>query len=250
MANALVRIVCISIFATASSRKAAPKSLLQVVSSKGWTSEATPEQFSDGEQENLEEKFAAEDEFAEDLSSTAPENTKPLDLWAIHDLLLAGHRAPLVPSNGGAGLAMVEAAAVKLTNMLEDIHPVASCRKAIAQKLKTIRNAEKDRSLQAVANRRAYATVAEVAWSCLNLSAKNFTDPFVSERQVRRAVDRTAPLFNESLGVCGGSGWPRVCSYWASIHAMGVRADAVGKGQEFFLAAVHLIAGGALYCVG
>lgn len=163
-------------------------------------------------------------------SSPTPAGISPLDLWAIHDLLLLGHKGPLIQDNVGRPL--VQAAAESLGGLLSDIHPIPQCRVAVA----------------------AAATLsakAKATWSCLGLSKANFTGAFVSEKK-SHFVDaaNTMPNFDKDLGACAGSKWPRGCSYWASMHAMGVRADAFQKAGVYFQAILRIISGGALYCFG
>lgn len=161
----------------------------------------------------------------------SPASIVPLDLWGIHDLLMIGHKGPVLRPDANASHAMVESAVHELARMLEDIHPVAECREAIRH--------EKN-----------YSEKARASWACLSLDRENFTGAYVSDSQVDNEVAMTVPKFTESLGVCKETDLPRSCSYWASLHAMGVRADMLGKGQDFFKAVVHIISGGALYCFG
>jgi hypothetical protein len=164
-------------------------------------------------------------------STNALEKIVPLDLWAIHDLLMVGHRGPLVRTDAAASLRMVHTAADSLAGMLHDIHPVPECRLAVAQA-------------------DTLAAKAGASWTCLGLTPSSFNGAFVSDSQSNYDVDSTRPKFYEKLGACKDSQWPRACSYWTSMHAMGVRADMLGKGKEFFQALVHIFAGGALYCMG
>jgi len=162
---------------------------------------------------------------------STPKDITPLDLWAIHDLLVVGHKGPLVMPSSFAGHKMAESAALKLAELLPDIHPVAACRDAVAKA-------------------DSVNTKAEASWACLGLSAANFTAPYTSDSQPNSEVDSTSPLFKAQQGACKDSLWPRACSYWSSAHAMAVRADMLNKGQEFLEAFIHIIAGGALYCTG
>lgn len=159
-----------------------------------------------------------------------PGGISVMDLWAIHDLLLIGNKAPLLEADD-AGRPTITAAVNSLAGMLDKIHPVATCRTAVA----------KATSLQGK---------ADASWSCLGLSAKNFTGPFTSEKSHFIETANTEPNFGNMLGACAGSNWPRACSYWSSIHSMGVLADLEGKATEYFQAILHIISGGALYCYG
>lgn len=165
--------------------------------------------------------------------SPTPKGVSPLDLWAIHDLLLVGHRAPLLQEPGARpadGTATVQAAASSLAGMLHEIHPIPACRKAVGDAESLIDK-------------------AEATWTCLGLSAKNFSGAATSESS-QPEPDNTEPNFHEMLGACAGSKWPRGCSYWASMHAMGVRADMGQRSADFLNAMLRIISGGALYCFG
>jgi len=155
----------------------------------------------------------------------------PLDLWAIHDLLIVGRKGPLLQPTASASHQMVDVAANKLGSLMCDIHPVPACREAVCQADSLV-------------------TKAEASWNCLGLTADNFTEAYTSDSQANVDVDRTTPLFMDRLGVCRDSQWQRACSYWISMHALSIRADIAQKGQEFLQAVVEIIAGGALYCSG
>lgn len=162
-------------------------------------------------------------------NSPTPAGISPLDMWAIHDLLLIGHKGPLIQDDKGRD--SVQSAANSLSNMLHDIHPVAACR-------------------DAVGNAADLASKAQASWSCLGLTKDNFTGAFTSEKSKFADAANTAPKFDHMLGACAGSQWPRACSYWASMHAMGVRADVQQKANEYFQDILRIISGGALYCIG
>mmetsp|Transcript_31510 Transcript_31510/g.57258 ORF Transcript_31510/g.57258 Transcript_31510/m.57258 type:complete len:284 (+) Transcript_31510:150-1001(+) len=176
---------------------------------------------------------------AADQMQTDAAGILPADLWAIHDILLLGHygvmlKGPHMGLNATHALTVAQSAAETLAGMLPVIHPVPECRAA----------------LSAIPSHKLEA-VAEASWTCLGLSASNFTSPFMS---LQTPYDKSlsaafcAPKF--PLGACNGSGWPRACSFWASLHSMAVRADLHGKGQEFFNAVLQVLSGGPLYCVG
>lgn len=164
-------------------------------------------------------------------SISTPGDIAPLDLWAIHDLLVIGHKGPLIEEN--VGRSQVEAAANALGGLLQYVHPVPACRKALADSADA-----------------ALFKKAEASWSCLGLSAANFSGAMTSESTGFYAAANTEPKFNELLSACKGSKWPRACSYWSAFHAMGVRADAMNKAREYFDAILRIISGGALYCFG
>jgi len=66
------------------------------------------------------------------------------------------------------------------------------------------------------------------------------------------AEDARDPFLREPrlLTACRGSHWPRTCSYWASMHSMAYRADALGLGARFLPALLAVLAGGATMCGG
>jgi hypothetical protein len=159
-----------------------------------------------------------------------------LDMWAIRDLIIVGYKGPMVARTSSASLEMVHNAAKDLALLMPEIHPVPACRSAASMVTTQQPPAEYVKAM------------AQVTWSCLGLGVSNFTKPFVDETQANKDVDWSAPNF--VVGACQGSGWPRACSYWTSIHAMASRADAIGKGSELFQAVVHIFSGGALFCGG
>lgn len=160
--------------------------------------------------------------------SKDPQGITPLDVWAIHDMLLLGYKAPLVQDN--TEKLAVQQGADSLSKLLDKIHPVAACRDAIGKA-------------------DTFEGKAEASWSCLGLTETNFTGPITSANGKYDAAN-TVPNFDSMLGACAGSKWPRACSYWSAFHTMGVRADAMHKAHEFFDAILRIIAGGALYCFG
>lgn len=163
----------------------------------------------------------------------------PADLWAIHDIAMIGHygvmlKGPHMDENKSQALDLAQSAATTFAGLLPLIHPVAECRTALA--------AVEPASLEGIAN---------TSWTCLGLSAANFTDPFTSETvhyDESLPAAFTSPKFQ--LGACNGSVWPRACSFWVSFHTMAVRADLHGKGKQFFNAILQILAGGPLFCVG
>lgn len=165
-----------------------------------------------------------------DGASSTPVGISALDLWAIHDLLLIGHRGPLLQGSPAA-TSTVQEAANSLAGMLDKIHPIPACREAIAK-------------VDSLADK------AESSWTCLGLSKNNFTGPFTSNDSNFYDAANTKPTFDSKLGVCAGSKWPRACSYWAAMHAMGVRADMGSTPKQYLQAIVRIISGGALYCFG
>jgi len=163
--------------------------------------------------------------------SPTPGGISQLDLWAIHDLLLLGHSAPLIQESDTAGLKIVQDSAISLGDMLGTIHPVAACRESIGQE-------------------QTLPGKALASWACLGLGAKNFSGPYTASKKAFQDTANTEPKFDKALGACAGSKWPRACSYWASMHAIGVLADVEQKAPEFFQAVLHLMSGGALDCFG
>lgn len=171
-----------------------------------------------------------------------PSGIVPADLWGIHDLLLLGHFGVMlmgphinVSLTGPSDALRQSRSAVKVfAGMLPTIHPVPKCRAM----LKSV----------GPSNLEAFA---KASWTCLGLSEKDFNVSFTSlSVDVFESLDamNAAPKFR--LGACQGSRWPRACSYWSSMHAMGVRADLLGKGKQFFKAMVQIISGGSLFCEG
>merc|ERR1719375_1346228 len=133
---------------------------------------------------------------------STPSNIAPLDLHAIRDLLLLGKAPPLLLPESPA-YPVVKAAAQSLADMLPEIHPVPSCRVALG-------------------NAGSLEARAAVAWSCLGLNKDNFTSPYDPKKGKNQIAGNTGTKFDDKLGACSGSLWPRACSFWASFHAMGV----------------------------
>jgi len=147
-----------------------------------------------------------------------------------------GHRAPLLKNADGSaheGKPSAEQAAESLAGMLHLVHPVSACREAM-------------KSASSLNDK------AAASWSCLDLSAANFTGALTSDSQdtFESAAVSAEPSFTDQLGACAGTQWHRACSFWVSMHAMAVRAEMHGQGIAFFEAVTRIIAGGALYCAG
>lgn len=162
------------------------------------------------------------------------QNVVPLDLWAIHDLLIVGKKGPLLRPTAGNSHKMEEEAAQHLGDLMCDLHPIAACREAVCKAT-------------------SVEDKAAASWSCLGLTAADFTEAYTPEEANSKAmqeVDRTTPKFVDKLGVCKDSQWQRACSYWTSMHVLGLRADLLKKGQDFFNTMVQIISGGVLYCTG
>jgi hypothetical protein len=128
----------------------------------------------------------------------------------------------------------VQQGAVALANMLDKIHPVPACRKQLAE----------------LGPNAALMYKAKATWSCLGLSASDFDGPITQESDHFADTANTDPNFDEKLGACKGSNWPRGCSYWTSMHTMALKADAENLSHEFMSAVLRIISGGALYCFG
>jgi len=160
---------------------------------------------------------------------STPAHINNLDLWGIRDLLLLGKAAPLLPDDSPHRPA-VQAGADSLAEMLSQIHPVPACRTAIGDA----------GSLEAK---------AAACWSCLGLTKANFTDPYDPDKDKYQNSANTATKFDDKLGACSGSRWPRACSFWSSFHAMSVLADAQDN-KDYLDAISRIVAGGALYCGG
>lgn len=166
-------------------------------------------------------------------ASPTPAGISPLDLWGIHDLLLIGFKGPLI-TTGDSSVSLVQEGATALAGMLADIHPVEVCRTELA----------------ALGPQATLSQKADTSWSCLGLSTANFTGAFTETEQRFSDVANTEPYFDGVMGACHGSMWPRACSYWSSIHSMGLRADMQLKSNDYFQAILRIISGGALYCFG
>jgi len=166
------------------------------------------------------------------------------DLWAIHDLLLVGYAAPFM-RQGTKGQRDVQDAAVELAQMLPLLHPHPPCRERI------------EVALAAGYGRRAgLIAAAETSWGCLpaSFSSRSFIHPFLPEAidNPWKAYVAGNPLLKDPhlLSACRGSGWPRACSFWVSLHAMAYQADALNIGSRFMRITVAILGGGALQCGG
>eukprot|EP00931_Biecheleriopsis_adriatica_P037203 TRINITY_DN21352_c0_g1_i1.p1 TRINITY_DN21352_c0_g1~~TRINITY_DN21352_c0_g1_i1.p1 ORF type:complete len:261 (-),score=54.02 TRINITY_DN21352_c0_g1_i1:473-1255(-) len=165
------------------------------------------------------------------------------DFWALRDLLLIGG-AGIFMEQSSYGHKEIQQSAQDLASMLPELHPVRECREMIQQSL---RGESGDEGLKAA---------AAAAWACLpaKFNEKSFDvsykgDTGNHEEDAHQA--KMPKLRDESmLGACKGSQWPRTCSYWSSLHAMALRADALGLSQKFLAAVLPLLAGGATLCEG
>jgi hypothetical protein len=170
-----------------------------------------------------------------------PESIVPKDLWGIHDLLMLGRYGLMMrgPHNSNASepsnaLLDVQAGADALASMLHLVHPVARCREAIAKA-------------------KSFVAKANASLSCLGLCDADFDVVFANmnvNNETAKKARHPKVLFADQLGVCKTSLWPRACSFWASLHAMSVRADMLGKGKAYLMAVTRIMAGGALFCGG
>jgi len=175
---------------------------------------------------------------------------RPDDLWAIHDLLLAGY-AGIFMKPDSLGLKEVKTASKKLTALLPAIHPLDQCRQRFADTLGgTIgspfaKEVTDEMQMQAALD----------AWDCLpsHFKAEDFKDPFLPDAlgnfEAYKAAKMTVPK-NRLKGVCGLSPWPRTCSFWVSMHLLAARADLLLLGHELLDALVPILAGGATFCGG
>jgi len=166
-----------------------------------------------------------------------PLSMKANDMWALHDLLLIGYHGIFLQPNSAAKREVQEAA-TRLAKMLPRVHPHKACRTVLAQVVG--KSATPDISV-----------VAEAAWACLpqNFSSADFDTAFLKESD-GAAAKMPRPKEHVELGACQGSGWPRTCSYWVSLHLMAFRADVFRLGTEFVHAVIPLLAGGAVLCNG
>lgn len=184
------------------------------------------------------------------------EHAVPNDLWAIHDLLLAGYTGAFM-EKGSPGQIEVEEAALELARLLPALHPHKACRKQLAHMLQTTPGQPaRPSALERTKSHRHLTNVAEATWKCLpaHFFSKSFDRPFLSyEMSGRDAayLSRMTRVRNKhALGVCKGTSWHRTCSYWASMHALAYRADELGFGHVLLKALTTIIAGGATLCGG
>eukprot|EP00450_Noctiluca_scintillans_P013218 CAMPEP_0194510198 /NCGR_PEP_ID=MMETSP0253-20130528/41456_1 /TAXON_ID=2966 /ORGANISM="Noctiluca scintillans" /LENGTH=285 /DNA_ID=CAMNT_0039353419 /DNA_START=47 /DNA_END=904 /DNA_ORIENTATION=+ len=175
----------------------------------------------------------------------------PNDLWALHDLLMLGFKAPFMKPYS-EGYRVAQSSAVELARLMPALHPHPPCRAAFAELLHTqpgqMSTLDVDEPL--------LLQLADASWSCLpvSLTSSSFDTPFMSEAMHDDAVAfaaRSPQLKDESvLGVCRGSAWPRTCSYWTAFHAFAYRAEALNLGVELFRAVSVVLAAGATQCGG
>jgi hypothetical protein len=178
----------------------------------------------------------------------------PDDFWALRDLLLTGYGAVFM-KRGSEGQEEVKRATVDLVEMLPDIHPHPPCRTQIRTEVEAARAGAASSGWKA-----GMAAVAQAAWQCLpgHWSEEAFVDSLPKnllddeDGLYLRAFDARMPALKDesNLGACRGSQWPRACSYWATLHAMAYRADALQMGGRFLQAIVPILAGGATLCGG
>lgn len=184
-----------------------------------------------------------------------PWQITPNDFWAIHDLLLVGYDAYFMKRDS-EGQREVQANALELTRLMPQLHPWPPCREQIGAAMAGV-DAGAPRVIAA----------AKAAWRCLpaHYDETSFTTAFVpqalwnpdttkgqGELVEGLAEDARDPFLHNPhvLGACRGSHWPRTCSYWASIHNMAYRADALGLSARFMPAIIAVLAGGATMCGG
>lgn len=173
------------------------------------------------------------------------ESIVPNDLWAVHDLLLAGYGA-IFMKDGSAGKQEVKDATMEFALLLPKLHPHEPCRTALATALYGSGQVG-EASLKAA---------ARASWECLpgGLADADFEDPFtegmVDDSNAAFKARMTRLLDVSLLGACKESRWPRTCSYWTSLHAMAYRADGQQMAGAFLKAVVPVLAGGATLCGG
>lgn len=147
---------------------------------------------------------------------------QPNDLYAMHDILLAGY-AGVFMKNDTLGKALVQASAWNLTSHLNTLHPYEPCRTRLL--------ALPPQSTQI----RTVAAAANVLWECLPyhfstqafVGGVAFNASTVSNRNLQDAArnPQLKAIPCHALGSCMDSGWTRTCSYWAAIHAMALRSE-------------------------
>jgi len=169
---------------------------------------------------------------------------KPDDLWAVHDLLLLGYKAPFM-KEGSAGQREVRAKAEELASLLPKIHPFEPCRQQIQAAY--------------TGGRAGVIAASQASWACLprKFSPAMFTAAFTPEGLDQPTLTGLADkarnpklLDTAGLSACAATEWPRTCSLWASIHSMAYRADALGLGTQFRDLVLAVLAGGATMCGG
>lgn len=173
------------------------------------------------------------------------------DLWAIHDLILAGYGAIFMQKDS-VGQKEVQEAAMQLARLLPALHPHPACRERIAHMLKTTPGepASEVKGLDQL------LLLAEVTWKCLpaHFFSKSFDRPFkhyeVSGFHAAQNAKMTRVRNPRALGVCRSTNWPRTCSYWVSMHALAYKADELRLGQPLIRSLLNIIAGGATLCGG
>lgn len=170
------------------------------------------------------------------------------DLWAIHDLLLAGY-AGIFMKPDSAGLLEAQTASKKLAALLPAIHPLERCRTRFAE----ILGGTAGSPLLTEVTNDMHMDVASESWRCLALAEEEFEDPFlpsaIGNFEAYKAAKMTVPK-RALNGVCGQSAWPRTCSYWVSMHLLAARADLLQLGHQLLDALVPILAGGATFCGG
>lgn len=98
------------------------------------------------------------------------------------------------------------------------------------------------------------AALGAVAMAAINGS--NHTDAYIDcDGMPDQLVDPFAARFTavrdrSLLGACKDTHWPRLCSFWVSLHLMAYRADALQVGAEFLRTLVPALSGGGLFCKG
>lgn len=168
---------------------------------------------------------------------------EPNDLWGVHDLLMVGYAAVFIKPDS-AGQRQIQSAALNLTKLLADIHPVAPCR----TELKSV-NTETGAALVA---KRALQT-----WSCLphhftpSDFSKAFDEPCLHDNALAAAarMPKVLPGIRMQLTACEGSRWDRTCSFWSTIHTITLRAEAVQTSSIIPLL-LMVLWGGVTQCGG
>jgi len=190
--------------------------------------------------------------FSEMTTKNSDASIEPNDFWALRDLLLISY-AGVFMQQGSVGHQVVQAHALDFAGMLPLLHPYAPCRDTISQ---VLASAPSGSYASDPNNKERLIAVAAAAWSCLpaKFTTASFLTPFTTDMMGRLdlsyAAHMTIPVDPSLLGACRESHWPRTCSYWATMHAMSKRADALGVGDRFFDAFASMAAAGATMCAG
>lgn len=180
------------------------------------------------------------------------ESIEPDDFWGVRDLLLISYAGVFMVQNS-IGHQLVQAYVLDFAGMLPKLHPYSPCRISIGT---VLAHAPSGRFASDEENKQRLLAVAEAAWSCLpaKFTVDSFSNPYrvdmMGNLEASFGAHMTVPVNTSGLGACQDSRWPRTCSYWATMHAMAKRADAIGVGDRLISSFVSMAAAGATLCAG